>query len=114
MVRVLTYGPFAVERHRDVDCFSAFKGTNTSDYDDEPMIPQTKSRDKSREVESKSLSTQQLQELVESDISHVASIVGLEVHRSSVSLLVSTLVNCRLRYVPFEYPTGNGASQALK
>ena len=104
MVRVLTYGPFAVERHRDVDCFSAFKGTNTSDYDDEPMIPQTKSRDKSREVERKSLSTQQLQELVESDISHVASIVGLEVHH--MSILVSTLVNCRLRCTPLEYPTG--------
>ena len=106
MVRELTYGSFAIERPRDVDCFSAFKGTNTSDYDDELMIPQTKSRDKSREVESKSLSTQQLQELVESDISHVASIVGLEVHHSSMSILVSTLVNCRLRCTSLEYPTG--------
>lgn len=55
------------------------KGTNDSDFDDEPMIPQPKGKHKSRDVEHKSLSVVQLQELVDNDIISVASIIGLEV-----------------------------------
>ncbi|EJF62736.1 hypothetical protein DICSQDRAFT_39152, partial [Dichomitus squalens LYAD-421 SS1] len=65
---------------------SVIDGTNDSDYDDEPMIPQSKGKGKSRDVESKSLSAAQLQELVDIDINHVASITGLETPIVSVLL----------------------------
>ena len=68
------------------------KGTNDSDFDDEPMIPQAKGKAKSRNVEHKSLSVTQLQELVDSDIHSVASIIGIEVRSrcSTLSLPPST------------------------
>ncbi|KAI0628773.1 hypothetical protein C8Q77DRAFT_1145356 [Trametes polyzona] len=61
----------------DSDDASVVDGTNDSDFDDEPL-PQPKGKSKLREVDHKSLSSAQLQELVDNDISQVASIVGLE------------------------------------
>ena len=43
------------------------------------MIPEPKGKKKSRDVEHKSLSVSRLQEMVDNEITHVASIVGLEV-----------------------------------
>ncbi|KAI0648414.1 hypothetical protein C8Q79DRAFT_955355 [Trametes meyenii] len=53
------------------------KGTNDSDFEDTP-IAQFKGKNKSRDVEHKSLSAAQLQQMVENDILQVASVVGLE------------------------------------
>ena len=55
------------------------------------MIPPPKGKDKSRDVEHKSLSVSQLQELVDKDINSVASIIGLEVRPwcSAVQCLLS-------------------------
>ncbi|KAI0333171.1 hypothetical protein GY45DRAFT_1432668 [Cubamyces sp. BRFM 1775] len=56
---------------------SVLDGTNDSDFEDEPVL-QPKGKHKTRDVEHKTLSITQLQDLVDSDISQVASIVGLE------------------------------------
>ena len=71
------------------------KGTNDSDYEDEPVL-QPKGKHKTRDVEYKTLSITQLQDLVDSDISQVASIVGLEVHPSLQSIRSSAPVDPRL------------------
>ena len=55
-----------------------------ADFDDEP-IPAVKGKDKSRDVEYKTLSVSKLQETIDDEISEVASIVGLEVPPSLLS-----------------------------
>ncbi|KAI9059786.1 hypothetical protein FKP32DRAFT_1633968 [Trametes sanguinea] len=67
----------AGSEYYDSDDASVVDGTNDSDFDDEPIV-QAKGKDKRREVEHKSLSTTQLQDLIENDIAQVANIVGLE------------------------------------
>ncbi|KAH9911679.1 uncharacterized protein BXZ73DRAFT_93341 [Epithele typhae] len=69
----------------DSDDGSEIADTHDSDFDDDP-IPPTKAKEKSRDPEHKSLSVQQLQDLVDSDIAHVASIVGLESPIASILL----------------------------
>ncbi|KAI0781474.1 hypothetical protein BD413DRAFT_505614 [Trametes elegans] len=61
----------------DSDDASLVDGTNDSDFDDEPVL-RAKGKSKTRDVEYKSLSAAQLQQLVDGDIGQVASIVGLE------------------------------------
>ncbi len=80
------YDSLTVERYPNVDHWY-LQGTNDSDFDDEPMITQSKGKDKSRDVEHKPLSVVQLQELVENDINSVANIIGLEVRPRCSTLL---------------------------
>ncbi|TFK81924.1 hypothetical protein K466DRAFT_501272 [Polyporus arcularius HHB13444] len=64
---------------------SMVDGTNDSDFDDEPLPP-PKAKNKSREVEHKSLSTSALQALIDGDISHVGNIIGIETPIASILL----------------------------
>ncbi|CDO71887.1 hypothetical protein BN946_scf184940.g34 [Trametes cinnabarina] len=75
----------AGSEYYDSDDASVVDGTNDSDFDDEPIL-QVKGKDKRREVEYKSLSMAQLQDLIDNDISQVASIVGLESPMVSILL----------------------------
>ncbi|KAI0373177.1 hypothetical protein BV20DRAFT_962974 [Pilatotrama ljubarskyi] len=61
----------------DSDDASVVDGTNDSDFEDDP-VPRSKGKNTSRDVEHRSLSTAELQDMVDSDISQVANIVGLE------------------------------------
>ena len=84
---------------RYADNLSSLKDTNGSDFDDEPIVPQFKRKDKSRDIEHKSLSVAQLQDQVNNDISHVASIIGLEVQHSPVYSSLSTSSNQHVAFI---------------